>query len=254
MRTPFSIKARDHIQTGDGKVHFNRLHFAESAPRYDIATRLLSVGQDAGWKQKLVELLPAVSNPVCVDIACGTGDVTFLLADKYPDGTCIGVDLTQEMVDIANRRNTNSHVRFECGEMSDLPFADNSADILTGSYAIRNAPDLSQALSEIRRVMKPGGTVALLDFSKPDSPIRQKIQFWTLKFWGGLWGLVLHGNPEVHGYISASLQQFPSETELETLFRETGFELVESHRPFGGMMAMHYLKAPLASNAESQPY
>ncbi|MCB1062866.1 MAG: ubiquinone/menaquinone biosynthesis methyltransferase [Verrucomicrobiae bacterium] len=239
----FSLRAQDHLGTSDGKKHFNEKHFAESAPRYDIATRALSFGQDAAWKRKLIASLPAIAAPVCVDVACGTGDVTFLLAERYGDGEFIGVDLTQEMIDLANQRNQLPTVRFECGEMSQLTMPDASVDILTGSYAIRNAPDLREALAEFRRVLKPGGTLAFLDFSKPDSAFFQGIQFQLLRFWGGLWGLLLHGNPEVHGYISKSLRTYPDAKTLEATFVECGFEIRSSKKHFGGMMMQYLLSA-----------
>jgi demethylmenaquinone methyltransferase/2-methoxy-6-polyprenyl-1,4-benzoquinol methylase len=238
----FTLRAHDFLGTSEGKRHFNEKHFAESAPRYDLATRLLSVGQDMGWKRKLVASLPNVSEPVCVDVACGTGDVTLLLADRFGKGEFTGVDLTREMVDLANQRNQNSDVRFVCGDMGCLGMADESVDILTGSYAIRNAPVLKEALAEFHRVLKPGGTLALLDFSKPRSGFFQGVQYQLLKFWGGLWGLLLHGNPEVHGYIAKSLRGFPDSESLERIFVECGFELGEAKAHFGGMMMQYILK------------
>jgi len=243
MKPRFNLKARDHIETSEGKRLFNEKHFAESASRYDFATRALSFGQDAGWKRTLVAALPEVSHPVCADIACGTGDVTFLLADRYGEGEFIGMDLTQEMIDIANQRNESNYVRFECADMCRLPLEDDSADVLTGSYAIRNAPDLSEALAEFRRVVKPGGTLAFLDFSKEETPLKQAFQYRLLRFWGGLWGLLLHGNIEVHGYISKSLQSFPDPPALEEAFRSAGFEVRESRALFGGMMRLYVLRA-----------
>lgn len=239
----FSLRAQDHLGTSEGKKRFNEKHFAESAPRYDIATRALSLGQDSAWKRKLVASLPDITAPVCVDVACGTGDVTFLLAERYGDGEFIGVDLTQEMIHLANQRNTLSTVRFECGDMSHLAMPDDSVDILTGSYAIRNAPDLREALTEFRRVLKPGGTLAVLDFSKPDSAFFQGVQFQLLRFWGGLWGLLLHGNPEVHGYISKSLRNYPDAKNLEATFLACGFQIQSAQKHFGGMMVQYLLTA-----------
>ncbi len=243
MKSRFNLRANDHLGTSEGKRLFNEKHFAESASRYDFATRALSFGQDAGWKKALVAALPDEHAPVCVDIACGTGDVTFLLADRYGEGVFIGIDLTQEMIDIANQRNQSDFVRFECADMCRLPLEDNAVDILTGSYAIRNAPDLAEALAEFRRVVKPGGTLAFLDFSKEETPLKQAFQYRLLRFWGGLWGLLLHGNIEVHGYISKSLQSFPEPTALEEAFRFAGFQVGESRKLFGGMMRLYVLRA-----------
>jgi ubiquinone/menaquinone biosynthesis methyltransferase len=232
----FRLHARDFLGTPDGKKHFNEKHFAESAPRYDIATRGLSLFQDRSWKRQLIAALPDLEDPTCVDVACGTGDVTFMLADRYGEGAFIGVDLTAEMIEIARQRNLCSKTRFICGDMCNLPMHDATVDLITGSYAIRNAPDLRDALMEYRRVLKPGGTLAILDFCKPDSRVLQRIQFQLLRFWGGLWGLLLHANPEVHGYISKSLQSFPDARSLQRIYVDAGFRLIHSRRHFGGMM------------------
>lgn len=246
----FALRARDHLDTSEGKRHFNEKHFAESASRYDLATRGLSLGQDRSWKRKLVAGLADAEAPRCVDIACGTGDVAFLLGERFPGGEVLGVDLTADMITVAEKRNRLSNVRFSRGDMSRLPLPDDSVDILTGSYAIRNAPDLEETLEEFARVMKPGGQLAFLDFSKPDAAWLQAIQFGLLRIWGNFWGLVLHGNPEVHGYISSSLKTFPERSRLRDIYARHGFRLVSSQRFLTGMMRLDFLRFE-RSNTES---
>jgi demethylmenaquinone methyltransferase/2-methoxy-6-polyprenyl-1,4-benzoquinol methylase len=197
---------------------------------------------DASWKRRLVDGLPDLKTPFCVDMACGTGDVTFLLADRYPDGEILGIDLTTEMIELSKRRNAKPNVTFEQRDMSDLDLEDNSVDIITGSYAIRNAPDLRVVLAEFQRVLKPGGSAFFLDFSKPVSKPGQMCQYGLMKFWGSLWGLVLHGNPEVHGYISESLNLFPDHKSLDNLFKKHGFEIEQSNSFLFGMTMLYHLK------------
>lgn len=243
MNTRFTLRAKDWLDSGERKKQFNEEHFAESAPRYDLATRGLSLCQDSYWKRQLIRGLPNLnSHAHCVDIACGTGDITFLLANRYPDADITGLDLTREMIEIAESRNTRRNIQFSVGDMSRLRLEDESIDLITGGYAIRNAPDLRQALGEFHRVLKNGGHAAFLDFSKPKSSFGKRLQYLLLKFWGGFWGLLLHGNPEIHGYISESLKQFPDLRELEKLFVESGFEIRKS-RPFlSGMTMIWFLK------------
>ena len=241
MKEIFNLKAKDHLDSSEGKRHFNEKHFAESAPRYDIATRGLSFGRDASWKRQLIAGLPPMESPTCVDVACGTGDVTFLLAGKYQDGEILGLDLTAEMIEIARQRNQNPNVRFVVRDMSRLALPDHSVDILTGSYAIRNAPDLEQVIREFSLVVNPGGHLAFLDFSKPKGHLAKKIQYLMLKMWGSFWGLVLHGNAEVHGYISSSIRDFPDRKELEALFDRYGFSIEGSRPFFMGMMRLYFL-------------
>ena len=179
----FSLKIRDYINTPERKREYNEQHFGEAARHYDLATRAMSLGRDMAWKRKLVAALPRFPAPVCVDLACGTGDVTLLLADKYPAGRVIGIDLTESMLKLARQRSQAGNVEFLHQDMGATGLPDELADIVTGSYAVRNAPEFHQAFVEIHRILRPGGFVALLDFSKSPKPWLQKLQLFVLKYW-----------------------------------------------------------------------
>jgi demethylmenaquinone methyltransferase/2-methoxy-6-polyprenyl-1,4-benzoquinol methylase len=179
--------------------------------------------------------LPEQEVSFCIDLACGTGDIAFLLAEKYPQGRIVGVDITALMLECARQRNKYKNVQFINADMGHLDVASGSADIVTGGYALRNAPHLETALEEIHRVLKPGGTAAFLDFSKSDKKMSQKIEYWTLKIWGGLWGVLLHRNPEVYGYIAESLRLFPDRVQLRDTFRQKGFSIVSQRLYFLGI-------------------
>jgi demethylmenaquinone methyltransferase/2-methoxy-6-polyprenyl-1,4-benzoquinol methylase len=235
MRRPFRLKAREWLDVPERKRAYNERHFAEAASRYDVATRMMSLGRDAAWKRELVGALPGLPYPVCLDLACGTGDVAFLLAGRYPEGVVTGVDLSEPMLAIARERNRFTNVRFERGDLCGLPFPDDSADVVTGSYALRNAPDLREALAEVRRVLKPGGVAAFLDFSNPESPFLRRLQFLLLRAWCGLWGFLLHGTPEIHGYVAESLRAFPDRAKLLEIFLEQGFGVSAGRRFFLGI-------------------
>lgn len=232
----FDLKIKDHIQSPERKREYNEQHFSEAASCYDFATRAMSFGCDARWKRQLVDALPKLAAPVCVDLACGTGDIAFLLAEKYPDGQIVGIDLTEPMLELARKRNPFPQVEFRRQDMGAIELEDGTVDIVTGSYAVRNAADLGQALSEIHRILKSDGIVALLDFSKPPQAWFQRIQYLVLKYWCGLWGTILHGNPEVHAYIAASLKAFPDRQQLHNILQECGFEAVGSKRYFMGTL------------------
>ncbi|MCB1079598.1 MAG: class I SAM-dependent methyltransferase, partial [Verrucomicrobiae bacterium] len=130
---------------------------------------------------------------------------------------------------------------FEVGDMCATPFPDGWADIVTGSYALRNAPVLTDALKEIHRILKPGGHAAFLDFSKSPAPWRTRLQLPLLKFWGGLCGVVFHGQPE-HAYIAESLRQFPDRGQLREILDLEGFDVVNHRNCFGGMLAILLLR------------
>lgn len=226
---------RDSLTTSDGKRLLNKELFGEIAAEYDRVTPPLSFGRDRAWKRKMIAALPPLSRPRCLDIACGTGDLCELLAGKYPDAGIVGVDLSEPMLNAARARGLGERITLKTGDMTKLDFPDGSFDVVTGGYALRNAPDIRQTLSEIRRVLKPGGTAAFLDFSKPPPGIFQTLEIFALRFWGGLFGLVLHGNPEVYSYIAASLGQYPDRPTLHKMLAESGLDVVESRTFFFGV-------------------
>ena len=235
MTGRFVLKIGDHLEDAEKKKYYNERVFSEIAPRYDFITRILSFGRDAIWKRTLVSLLPSHESPVCVDLACGTGDIAFLLPGKYPRGRIAGLDIAEPMLDIARHRNTHPNVSFVNQDMGSLEIVSESVDIVTGSYALRNAPDLGTAIDEISRVLKPRGVAAFLDFSRPGANIPQKMEYWGLKIWTGLWGVLLHRNHEVYGYIAESLQRFPDRHHLRNIFWERGLSVIDSRLFFFGI-------------------
>ncbi len=230
------------IDTPEKKRQFNQQHFSVAAKRYDLATRAMSLGRDRSWKKQLIATLPQGGTPNCLDLATGSGDLAFLLAQAYPTGKVIGLDLTTEMLQLAKERNNYHHLDFICADMAITGMAAGSFDIITGSYALRNAADLGAILNEIQRLLKPGGHAAFLDFSKPVSLAAQKGQFLLLKSWCGLWGLLLHGDPGIHAYIADSLKQFPDRNNLHLLIGESGLDLIASRRFYAGMLELSLVR------------
>jgi demethylmenaquinone methyltransferase/2-methoxy-6-polyprenyl-1,4-benzoquinol methylase len=234
MKKGLTLNMHDYIHCPEGKLKYNREMFTEITPKYDFITRVLSLGRDSVWKDRLIKQLPDIKAPDCLDLACGTGDITFRLAAKYPAGRITGLDLTETMVALAKLRDRFDNVTFTIQNMCELEFGDNSFDIVTGGYALRNAPSLIKALTEIRRVMKPGGTGAFLDFSKPPNHFFQKTEDILLRSWGGFWGLVLHRNPQIYTYIAESLKQFPDAGQLKECIAKLGFGNIRcGHHYFG---------------------
>lgn len=231
----FTLKIGNHLDSAEKKRFYNEKVFTEIAPRYDFITRALSFWCDASWKRALISALPAQKKPFCLDLACGTGDIVLLLADKYPQGRILGLDLTESMLERARARNAHAHVEFVQEDMGCLSLKSASADIISGGYALRNAPDLGITVDEIHRVLKPGGIAAFLDFSKPGGRFSQLLEYWVLKIWTGFWGLLLHRNHEVYSYIAESLRRFPERDVLQRLFQDKGFTIVESQLYFFGI-------------------
>ena len=246
------MNIRASIQTPDSKRRYNEGLFTRVATEYDLATRAMSLGRDRIWKRRLVNLLPALAAPNCVDLACGTGDVTLELAARYPQGNIVGIDLTPAMIEVARSRCTVANATFQARDMCHTEIADAWTDVVTGSYALRNAPVLDDALREVRRILKPGGCAAFLDFSKSPTRWRQSLQLPLLKFWGGFWGLVIHGGPE-HAYIAESLRQFPDRVALRAQFARHGFQLHAARNCFGGMLEILLLTKERQAGGSVEP-
>jgi ubiquinone/menaquinone biosynthesis methyltransferase len=213
----------ESLQQPASKRVLNKQVFSIVAKKYDWVTKLLSFGCDAAWKKTLVQQLPAINSPHCLDLACGTGDISALLAKRYPQGQIMAVDITSAMLELAQQKHTAKNIVFIQADMLTPPVADNSIDIVTGGYALRNSPDLDQLLEAIWKKLKPGGVASFLDFSKSD---HLKIQHWQMRLlilWTGFWGIVLHGNPAVYNYIPASLKLFPTQKALEEKIKNLGF-------------------------------
>lgn len=235
MRSQFTLDMHDYIYRPDGKLFYNREMFGAIARQYDFVTKVLSFGRDRVWKERLIAELPDVQRPACLDIGCGTGDIAFLLARRYPLGQITGLDLTEQMAAIARSRNSFGNVVFTIQDMCKMDLPDCSFDIVTAGYAIRNAPDAATAMREILRVMKPGATGAFLDFMKSADRLSRGIQDVLLRAWGGFWGLLLNGNPRLYTYIAESIQQLPDREQLKRLMMQVGFANIRSHRHFFGV-------------------
>lgn len=229
------------------KLNYNRTLFDTVAPKYDLITSLLSFGQDQRWKRHLIKSLPQQTAPKCLDLACGTADITKGVSQIYSDGTVIGLDLNEKMIKQAKLHSSHQNITFELGDMCSLKHEDESFDIVTGGYALRNAPDLSLALKEVLRVMKPGASAAFLDFSKPKNRFLAQLEYLVLLFWGNLWGILFHGKAEIYGYIAESLKRFPHREAFEIQLKQAGFVGVKSRTFMGGMCALTTFSKELAA-------
>ena len=233
---------QDAFATADSKARYVRRLFATIADRYDLVTVVLSYGRDRWWKRRLGELSGARPGRRALDLACGTGDITFDLARR--GARAIGLDLTPRMIEIAAAKSrhaegSGARVPFLVGDMMTLPFADASFDIVSTGYGLRNVPDLDGALDEIRRVLRPGGLFLSLDFDRPPGPGLRAIYLAYLTIAGSLLGLVLHGDPDTYRYIAESLRRYPGAAAVAGKLRARGFSDARAIPVLGGLMAIH---------------
>lgn len=241
------LNLKEHISSKQKKQHYVTQMFETIAPRYDLITVLLSYGMDRGWKVKLIEMLKLKGNERALDLACGTGDITFALGEKLPQGNAIGLDITKGMIEIAERkrRERNVHnVSFQLGDIMSLPFENASFDCVTCGYALRNVPDVELALVEIKRVLKPGGRLISLDFAHPDSRIYRWLYLNYLVVVGSSVGIILHGDADVYRYIPESLKRYPGQHGVQELMNRVGFGETGFQEFGGGIMAINYGTKP----------
>ncbi len=236
------------LKTPETKRALNQTLFTVVAKKYAWATQCLSFGRDKAWKNDLVQQLPHLIKPVCVDLACGTGDICALLAARYPQGEIMGVDITPAMLAIAQSKHPLKSVQWTEGDMANPPVADGSVDIITGGYALRNAADLDPLLQMIWHKLKPGGVASFLDFSKNDEINLQRWQMRLLKLWTGFWGILFHLNPAIYNYIPASLNKFPTQKQLQKKIERIGFVHYSNQSYLFGFVATIYFRKPIGTD------
>lgn len=226
------------------KRRLNDRLFTVVAPKYDRITGILSFGRDRAWKRQLIASFPERPSPLCLDLACGTGDMAGLFAKRYPSGLVAGVDQNEAMLRLARKRHPQANVRFFRGDMGRVGLPSASVDFIAAGYALRNAGRLSDALDEVFRLLKPGGMAAFLDFSRPKNEALSKVELKVLSLWGGVWGIAFHRDPAVYGYIAESLAAFPHRDALAAAISELGFELRRLRYFFGGIVELRVVAKP----------
>ena len=237
------MSVAERIATPEGKRRYVRSLFATIADRYDFITIALSYGQDRRWKRKLVRLAAPATGTRALDLATGTGDLAFAVAE---DGArVVGLDLTKRMIELALKKSAGRVGRpaFLVGDMLTLPFPDRSFDLVTTGYGLRNVPELAAAIDEIRRVLKPGGKVLSLDFNRPANRVVRAAYLLYLNIVGSVLGWVLHRDPDTYRYIPASIRNYPGATAVVALLTARGFVDVQYYPVLGGLMAIHQARS-----------
>ena len=212
--------------------------FTTVAPRYDFITRAFSYGMDVRWKRLGVELARLPKEPVVLDLACGTGDFSHLIRERSPFAQTVAVDLTHGMLVLARERQAASEV--VCADAVCLPFDDASFDCVFVGYGLRNFPDLSTAIGEIRRVTRAGGLLVTLDFFLPVNSVLRKLYLAYLYAQGAFWGTLLHRSPKIYTYIPDSLRCFISIPEFSRLLGREGYRTVGAREYIFGGIGLHW--------------
>jgi demethylmenaquinone methyltransferase/2-methoxy-6-polyprenyl-1,4-benzoquinol methylase len=231
-------RLRGALASPESKAPYVRRLFHTIADRYDLITRLLSYGQDARWKRRLVTISGAGPSTRALDLACGTGDIAFGLAAC--GARVVGLDLTLRMLQLARAKVPPApSVAFLTGDMMALPFADASFDLVTAGYGLRNVPRIEPAIAEIRRVLRPGGRLLSLDFNRPSNALVRGVYLGYLTVVGSALGWVLHRDPDTYRYIPESIKRYPGAQAVAGMMQEAGFTDCLVVPLLGGLMAIN---------------
>ena len=218
--------------------------FGRVAGRYDLLNHLLSFNLDKRWRARTVERVADVlarPDAKVLDLCCGTGDVLLSLEARRGGGTVLGSDFCHPMLLEARRKIAAAQLRsplFEADALA-LPLAPESLDLITVAFGFRNLTNYQRGLNELERVLKPGGVLAVLEFSQP-----------TNRFFGALYGFfsrrvlpfvggLISGSREAYSYLPESIRKFPGAEDLARQMRDAGFSSVEFERLTFGAVALH---------------
>lgn len=213
--------------------------FADVAPRYDLLNRVLSLQIDQLWRAHTVRRVRTyLDNPAAriLDLCCGTGDLLLAL-EKARQGPVLGSDFCHPMLTAAQAKRSRSPL-FEADALS-LPLADSSLDLITCSFGFRNFANYRKGIAELHRVLRPGGTAAILEFSTPpNAAFRAVYNFYSLQILPRI-GALLSGRRDAYTYLPESVRKFPGAEALAADFRSAGFPDVTFDRLTFGIVALH---------------
>ncbi len=214
-----------------------RLMFTEIAERYDAGNDALSFGTHRLWKRRLIRRAAVQPGAQVLDVATGTGDIALRFADAVgPQGSVVGVDFSAKMIQQAKQRPNNQkpNLSFEVGDAMSLRFPDNSFDATSISFGIRNVDEPVVALREMRRVVKPGGRVLVMEFGQPRGLFGALYRFYISNI-GPIIGGIISGKRYAYQYLDRTAAAFPAGQAFLELMKQAGFQNPTKEALFGGI-------------------
>jgi len=225
-----------------GKKEQVRTMFNDIAPKYDLLNHVLSMGIDIQWRKKVRRLLSTIEPKRILDIATGTGDLAIELAKLKPL-EIIGADIAVDMLKIGevkvSKKGLANIIKLEPGDSENLRFDDNYFDAVTVAFGVRNYENLLKGLQEMNRVMRPGGLVAILEFSKPHAfPFKNIYNFYFKNILPNV-GKMVSKNDEAYTYLPESVQQFPENKDFMEVMKKAGYKNIKQQRLTFGIATLY---------------
>ena len=227
-----TVEAREREESGVLTPDGVRRMFDRIAPVYDLMNRVMTAGLDQRWRRLTVAAVVRPGDRV-LDVCCGTGDLA--IAARSAGGDVVGLDFSARMLERARRKSES--IAWVEGDVLPLPFEGGSFDAATVGFGARNLDDLERALGELRRVLVPGGRLAILEITTPRGLLAPFYRVWFDRI-VPLLGRALKGGA-AYEYLPASVRRFPGPDDLAGLMRDAGFEDVRYRLLAGGIVALH---------------
>ena len=238
-KTHFGFK---EVDEKDKNTHVGGV-FSSVAENYDIMNDAMSLGMHRIWKKILVELAAISEKDVILDIASGTGDIAKLISKEYPHTEIYMTDINIDMLAEGRDRSINESFYKNChfcqlsGET--MPFDDETFDVITIGFGLRNFTNKEAGLKEMRRCLKKDGRLLILEFSKPTNPIFSKIYDWYSFNILPKLGSVLANDSESYQYLAESIRMHPDQELLKTMVLESGFKKCKFYNLLNGVVSIH---------------
>jgi demethylmenaquinone methyltransferase/2-methoxy-6-polyprenyl-1,4-benzoquinol methylase len=204
--------------------------FNAISPKYDALNRILSAGIDQSWRRKTLREIRATGALKLLDVATGTADLALALAKGIPGSKVVGVDISSGMLEVGRSKvrakDLEGRVRLDLGDGEQLPYEESSFGAVTVAFGVRNFENLEQGLRDMRRVLEPGGTLAVLEFSQPTAwPLRSLYLFYFKNILPRI-GRMVSKDASAYTYLPNSVQAFPYGEAFAAKLREAGFKSV----------------------------
>lgn len=217
----------DHGKTEEVEQMFDSI-----APAYDFMNKAMSFGLHRKWRDKALdavqEEVQSAAPLKILDVACGTGDVAFELLNRFPNAQVTGVDLSEGMLKIAEEKKDSliaqarDRVKFEKGNCLHLDYTDDSFDLVTVAYGVRNFEDLPAGLREMQRVLRPGGRICIIELSEPEKGIAKALYRFYSRCLIPIAGRVVSGDSRAYSYLPESIAAAPQRYDMVKLMQKAG--------------------------------